>query len=136
MLSLFRYLRFSSTWGLVTIFYPIVFLLSKGMGIHDQETCRLLFGLILSFGIWCNQTLPTGDTVEITAEIQGLPAEDMAALTQGIGSTGAMGASIFLVLLFVVGGLVDVPPWCMRVAAVLAASAIGAVVYWKHRKSL
>lgn len=81
-----RHLRLSSAWGVLAMIYPLVAVILDGLGVSRSEGQLSLvhacfFGLIVSFGVWCNSTLKTGDNVSIAAEIQDRDPEELVEIS-------------------------------------------------------
>ena len=78
-----HFLHLSSAWGVIAIAYPVVTAALPTEVLNQDHNLLLpmFFGLILSFGIWCNSTLETGDNVEIASGVQGIPSRKLAKLS-------------------------------------------------------
>lgn len=79
-----RALRFSSAWGILGISFPLVLCVGERLFAepHWAAILPVAFGLIVSFGVWANQTLPAGDNVAIAAEIQERDADGLCKISR------------------------------------------------------
>jgi hypothetical protein len=124
VLSLLRVGGFSSAWGVIAMIFPSFGPLATAIGLSEagQEMfVYLIFGTILSFGVWANQTLPTGDSVELSAEIQGRSPSELANLSSGIGKCAIMITTVMALLLSIL------LPWLSQLG-VLWATPLGVVL--------
>lgn len=98
-----RRLRLSSAWGVLAIVYPLTSVILEAAGINRAGDSLSLvhacfFGLIVSFGVWCNSTLPTGDNVSIAAEVQERDVGELASLSGKINQWPLILSAIGLAL--------------------------------------
>lgn len=98
-----RHLRLSSAWGILAMVYPLAAVMLDPLGLPATKNGlpfvhACFFGLIVSFGVWCNSTLPTGDNVSITAEIHGRDPAHLARLSADINRWPVFFAAVGLML--------------------------------------
>jgi hypothetical protein len=133
------FLRLSSAWGILAICYPISMAMLSFVGAATDAILLgpIFFGLIVSFGIWCNCTQETGDNVEIAAGIHDKPAESLARL-----SAKYCTRPILWPCIIILGLAVIIEPWLRThplmgsSAPVLIAVLFSFVVYWMTRNDL
>ena len=92
-----------------------------------------IFGLIISFGVWCNVVLPTGDNVEITARIQRIDPEELCVLTRRLTLVPLVFSSVMpLPLLLVSSWMAQFPGWLKWGALPFGLCLVGSFISYRH----